>query len=668
MKALLTRGYHAGHNHFRFLVYLFTIGFALAVASPLYATSYYISPSGNDSNSGTSPSEPWQTIIKVNSTTFSPGDRILFQAGGTWSGQLWPQGSGADGKPIVINKYGKGAKPIINGPGTNGSAGVLIQDQSYWEINNLEVTNTQPTNGPNDLLGIFVTSTSLTILRHHIYVKNCYVHDVNSVAYGNDYPNPGPNYDKVTGGILYLISIKDALVQGNTVRNVSSEGIRNASFPTTSGFVIRNNLVENVYGDGIVITGSIGGSIIEYNVVHNACMTDQANYAALWTADDTHTLVQYNEVYGTTAGGPYDGEAFDADTDADGDIFQYNYTHDNARGFMLFLYSAINIVVRYNVSQNDATGVSPLGGGHRLFLQVDAGSSSNQIYNNTFYEGNLDTVFWNDTNMNMTFNNNILYSTGTVTQFSTTPINSSSEFENNDFYPASIIAVNGPAGTVLNNITLDPLFTAPGTGGVGMSFGKNGFATEPTGYQLQSGSPALNAGMVISNNGGFDYFGNTVSPSEAPNIGSYNGAPFSTLDAVIELIGTPATTFVAGGRFTLGAKSNGINPLTETVILQLGGYHIAIPPTLFVKSNGNYLYNGKIGNVSAEMVIRPVAANVFLFGIAATGAAGLPKAYPVQLTLTIGDDTGTEQIKAGYSGPAPTQAEICKDFNLDCSK
>ncbi len=538
MKALLMRGCHVGllHNQLGLLISvvrfcLLAIGFGLAIASPLSATTYYVSPSGSDSNSGSSPGLPWQTIIKVNSTTFSPGDIILFQAGGTWSGQLAPRGSGTNGKPIVIDMYGKGAKPIINGPGTNGSAAVLIKDQSYWEINNLEVTNMQPAGGPNALLGIYVTSTSMTALWHHIYIKNCYVHDINSPGYGGTYPKPGPHYTKASGGIIYNINIKDALVQGCHVRNVTVEGIRNSSPPTTSEFAIRNNLVENVYGDGIVLHGSSGGSIVEYNIVHNACMSDAANYAALWTEASTHTLVQHNEVYGTTAGGPYDGEAFDADDDTDGDIFQYNYSHDNARGFMLFMSPARNVVVRYNISQNDGTGVSPLGGGHRLFLQQGTGSSSNQIYNNTFYVGNLDTVIWNGNNI--TFNNNIIYSTGTVTQFSTTPLSSSSYFENNDFYPASIIAVNGPAGTVLNNITSDPLFTAPGTGGVGMSIGSNGFATEPSGYQLQSGSPALNVGRVMIRNltddgiqfaGSFDYFGNAVSASVAPNIGSYNDA------------------------------------------------------------------------------------------------------------------------------------------------
>ena len=52
-------------------------------------------------------------------------------------------------------------------------------------------------------------------------------------------------------------------------------------------------------------------------------------------------------------------------------------------------------------------------------------------------------------------------------------------------------------------------------------------------YKLKSGSPAFNSGFIINgstdvkdyiqNNGGRDYFGNTVTSDTKPNIGAYNG-------------------------------------------------------------------------------------------------------------------------------------------------
>lgn len=490
--------------------------FALVALKALHAATYYVAANGSNSNTGLAPSSAWKTLEKVNSVTFLPGDRILFHAGDSWTGQLAPRGSGAESRPIVIDRYGSGAKPVIHGPGTNNSAAVLIKDQSYWEINNLEVTNTQPENGAAVLRGIYIVGTSPKDLWHHVYVRNCYVHDVNSIGYGQ------PGYSKMSGGILYEINIQDALVEGNRVSNVSVEGIRNSSPLTTSHFIIRNNVVENVYGDGIVLHGSSGGSLIEYNRVHRVCMSDAANYAAVWTYASRHTLIQYNEISGTVAGGPNDGEVFDADIDTDGDVFQYNYSHDNTRGFMLFMSSAKNIVVRYNINRNDAQGASRHGG-HRLFYQDGrVGSITNRIYNNTFYEGGLDAVFYQA--KNVSFDNNILYSTGTVKQFSTTPLSAASSFESNLFYPASMTAQNGPAGTVLHNLNADPMWKAPDAGANEFSIGRNGFLNLAKGFALKRGSPALHAGKLIEGNGGFDFFGHPVSATAAPNIGAYNGA------------------------------------------------------------------------------------------------------------------------------------------------
>ncbi len=55
------------------------------------ALTYYISPSGKNNNSGTSPTQPWQTILKVNQKNFK-GDTILFLGGSAfpavWNSRL----------------------------------------------------------------------------------------------------------------------------------------------------------------------------------------------------------------------------------------------------------------------------------------------------------------------------------------------------------------------------------------------------------------------------------------------------------------------------------------------------------------------------------------------------------------------------------------------------
>lgn len=119
------------------------LGLVMLPATEAHATTcttYFVSSSsGSDSNDGCTSSTPWRTLTNVNSTTFTAGNQIQFQAGGSWTGELQPHGSGSSGSPIVISSYGSGAAPILNGGGA--AATILLTDQQYWTIQNLEITN-----------------------------------------------------------------------------------------------------------------------------------------------------------------------------------------------------------------------------------------------------------------------------------------------------------------------------------------------------------------------------------------------------------------------------------------------------------------------------------------------------------------------------------------------
>ena len=156
----------------------FLAGLASSVAlgaQALGATYYVDSVNGNDANAGTSQAAPWKTLTKVNGRTFQPGDFILFKAGGNWTGQLNPKGSGATNNPIVIDLYGTGPKPIINANGATGNGAVYLYNQEYWEINNLEVINDAATGG--DRRGVYLAADNFGTARH-LYVRNCYIHNI----------------------------------------------------------------------------------------------------------------------------------------------------------------------------------------------------------------------------------------------------------------------------------------------------------------------------------------------------------------------------------------------------------------------------------------------------------------------------------------------------------
>ncbi|MGV8141023.1 MAG: right-handed parallel beta-helix repeat-containing protein, partial [Candidatus Woesearchaeota archaeon] len=83
-------------------------------ACPL-RTFYVSSSTGNDSNSGTSPTAPWRTLQRVNSQTFMPGDAVFLKRGDVWQESLQISSSGNSTSPITFSVYGTGNKPVISG-------------------------------------------------------------------------------------------------------------------------------------------------------------------------------------------------------------------------------------------------------------------------------------------------------------------------------------------------------------------------------------------------------------------------------------------------------------------------------------------------------------------------------------------------------------------------
>ncbi|MBK8500548.1 MAG: T9SS type A sorting domain-containing protein [Flavobacteriales bacterium] len=89
----------------------------LIAAAVSNGATYYVSPTGSDSNNGTSQATAWQSIARVNqiSSSMQPGDKVLFQKGGTYRGKLTISSNGSASSYIEIGSYGSGAKPVISG-------------------------------------------------------------------------------------------------------------------------------------------------------------------------------------------------------------------------------------------------------------------------------------------------------------------------------------------------------------------------------------------------------------------------------------------------------------------------------------------------------------------------------------------------------------------------
>jgi len=315
--------------------------------------------SGNDGNVGTSRGKAWAGLGKVNSVTFKPGDRILFKAGTVYTGQLKPKGSGKEGEPIIIDMYGVGSKPRIDGKGAHLDT-VLLENVQYWEVNNLEVTNLGPKRQEWQT-GVKVFANSFGTMRH-IRLKNLYVHDVNgslkkeTEGCGIFAQCDGKKLSRFDGLLIEDCHVVRTDRNGICMRTEFTHRAKNW-FPSLN-VVMRGNLVEDCGGDAIKPWGA-EGCLVEYNVVRGARERCDDYAVGIWPWSADNTLIQYNEV--SNVKGIKDGQGFDSDYNCTNSIFQYNYSHDNEGGFMLVCTAPVSdenigckgTIIRYNISQND---------------------------------------------------------------------------------------------------------------------------------------------------------------------------------------------------------------------------------------------------------------------------------------------------------------------------
>ncbi|GBG09202.1 hypothetical protein PAT3040_03842 [Paenibacillus agaridevorans] len=514
--------------------------------------TYYVDAvNGDDANSGMSEDSAWKTLDKVNTYTYRPGSNILLKSGGYWIGQLKPKGSGAAGSPIVIDSYGSGNKPIIDGNGIANAGVVHLVNQEYWEINNLEVVNDAPS--ADSRFGIYIELKDYGTA-NHIYVRNCYVHNIKG---DNSHPHRGV-------GIFYFVSsgtdskFNDILIENNTVKSVDRSGIilRSPDGTFSTGLVIRNNMVEDIGGDGIVAKTS-KAPLVEYNIAKGTSARANNANAAIWTWYTDDAVVQYNESYDTVRlPNNLDANGFDSDFNNRRSLFQYNYSHNNGGGFILLINPAGSYndgtIVRYNISQNDGEKVINLLG----YIE------NSEFYNNTFYLDSAATAKMIEVRnffgipKTTTFKNNIFYNLGSggfdmriVEGF---------VFDTNIFYGGEPPAATADADiSIVNSIIADPKFVNPGSGGSMIDFND---PDRLAGYRLQSNSPAINAGLVIEDNGGKDFWGNPLYTGQ-PDIGAheYDSAPGPGTDP-----GTNPGTNPGTDPGTGPGTGSGTNPGTDT--------------------------------------------------------------------------------------------------------
>ncbi len=521
---------HIMRNKFINTLVLATIIVHIGCTTGNQSKAYYISPVGDDDNTGLTKRTAWKTLERINCETFQPGDAILLESGGTWNGRLRPLGSGEYGNRITISSYGKGNKPVIN-IGETAGAGITLVGQSWWEIKGIEITS-----GTRPQLGVRREGISVKAEKEDsvagITIRNCYIHDI---------------WGQIGGAASSTMieinrAAEDVLVENNSIKRCDKVGIRVTG---RNNVVVRGNYLENLGGDAIIVHGTHRG-LIEHNVVDQACLRtgdpnldtgDSNRYswwphtAAIWISHARETIMQFNEVYNTGRQlGNGDGQAYDFDFGCENNILQYNYSRNNA-GLLLIMDNTHGNIARYNISENDIK-FRPT----QLVTMFCDTAEQNLIHNNIFYvdHGTSDiTYYYGDEygpgkgkgkkdkgKLGAHFRNNIFYATSqgrfrTVYAFGDS-LNSAEFRRLEDFHqlPSSKSKTNfynnlyfGPWMNGLpddpQKILADPMFVSPGSGRYGLS--------SLDGYKLKPGSPCFNRAVPIETESNrCDFYGNQI--------------------------------------------------------------------------------------------------------------------------------------------------------------
>ena len=507
--------------------------------------TYFVSPDGNDSASGLSIKDSWKTIERVNQAVFLPGDKLLFKAGGIWNGQLRPQGSGLPGKPITMSGYGGKERPVINLGKAEGAA-IRFENQSWWEIDNIEITSGAPPEFGIGRQGIVFVVRGENQHVEHIVVRNCYIHDIWGQL-GGDKPEIGRSCailvsaPRQRGMVTTTSTLNDVLIEQNRIERVDKVGISVSG--CWNDMIVRHNYIEGLGGDGIICSGCYRG-LIEYNIARRTCLRTGyldlvggeswwPHTAAIWIANAEETVMQFNEVYDTgLQPRNADGFAYDFDYDCINCILQYNYSKNNGGGFMLVMSRTFGNIIRYNISENDGLPSNSIQN-HLLHLNCDI-ADRNIFHNNVFYidYGTLDLEFYGRPDkdkfkIGASFINNIFYATG-QSHFRTVYTDGDVGLQTRTFDENTKVPTGTPEGLFYNNcyfgpwkngipddpkkLVADPMFVSPGSGGNGLS--------TLWGYILREDSPCINTGMFIPVQGGRDFFGNPVEDGK-PDFGAY---------------------------------------------------------------------------------------------------------------------------------------------------
>ena len=441
-------------------------GIVLCTFSVSGQTNYYVSSTGNNSNTG-SQSAPWLTIQSALSHLKSADTLNIMN--GTYNEKLNIPVSG-----LTIRNY-PNHTPVVDATGLTSQVPILkISNYSNIIIDGLELRN----NIMLDAQGILVDGNC-----QNITIKNCKIHDIHFSSNVSASVNDNTN---AQGIIVYgsnaTTPITNRRILNNQLYNCRlgySEGI--AVNGNVSGFEVSGNSVHDLTNIGIDLIGFEGTSsntandqarngVIRNNIVHH-CVSAYATSGGLYVDGGKNLIIENNSSYHNGYGIEIGCENVGKTTDSI--IVRNNVFYDNevcavALGGWDYPKSGkvINSVFRNNSCYYDDYSKS---GNGEIYLSY---SENCTLENNIFFTTTANSLVYAELSQpGLNFNYNLIYCAAGA-------VNLSIDWDKKSY--SDYIAFVAGTGTNKNSVFANPLFVTANI-------------TNPD-FHIIKTSPAINAG------------------------------------------------------------------------------------------------------------------------------------------------------------------------------
>lgn len=519
------------------------------------AVDYYVSSTGDDRLNGTSTSTAWRTVSKVNEMSFRPGDRIQFEGGQTFIGQLTfdANDSGTPHAPVTISSYGEGRATIDALEGN----GIVCENSFGIQVTKLNLQASGPEKNRGS--GIVFTND----LHGDLKLPYIRIEDVGICGFGES----GILIDGKRGKSGFEdVLIADVDVRDNAVAGIQILGefsrysrqfahrnihIKFATVRENAGIPGAN---YDISGAGIVLSDVADGAVERCLAFNNGarCEADGSSPAGIVIWDCREIVVQHNESHDNRCTGVGGGGGIHLNGGVSNSLVRFNYSHHNGgAGFFLGQFegarSFTNVQLHHNISASD--GRNNGHGGIRVWGDVvNSDICNNTIYCESTSNGEASPIQFIDDRMvsrGISVHNNIFYSRNDVSLIDVAAERHQIRFQGNNYFSAAVGFRISWGGNVFRSIeawrratgqerwgasdsgwSVDPQLQLPGNVG---SLNDVARLESLKAFRLRAGSPMVDAGIHVLQSFGDnymqqDFFGNPVPQGLAIDIGAHESA------------------------------------------------------------------------------------------------------------------------------------------------